>query len=394
MDVKAILLIGGRETGETVGARPETVNGIPAACLDVLGLPVLERILQRLHRFGASATTVIGEIPAEIEPLAKHAPLWRHSCAVRAAGEELWKSVNDAFQKCALDGADLVLALRLGAYAEVDYEELIQHHLDHRCAVTNAVDAEGASLDLFVLNASGRADAATLFESHLQRVRRECVPFRVTGYVNRLRNAADLRRLATDGLLRANSLCPVGKEIKPGVWVGTKAHIHRHARLVAPAFIGAHAKIRAAALITRGTVVERQAEVDCGTVVENSTVLPFTYVGAGLDVMHSVIGFRRLHHLVRNVEVEISDGKFVGMSALRAVSRFAGSTAALFTVLPKRIFRGVFTKPDRESAACDPESLGQPSVALETSVITNPGSGSEASEFPSSLAVARRYGEQ
>ena len=107
------------------------------------------------------------------------------------------------------------------------------------------------------------------------------------------------------------------RELKPGIWVGDGARIHRKARIVAPAFIGAYSKIRASALITRGSAIEHHAEVDCGTVVENSTVLPFTYVGAGLDVMHSVVGFRRLAHLVRKVEVEISDAKLVGMFTIQ-----------------------------------------------------------------------------
>ena len=393
MDVKAILLVASKGAGEGGAAAAETVCGIPIACLDVLGMPVVERVLQRLQRFGISATTVIGEIPAEAESLLKHAPMWRRSTAIRVAGEELWNATSEAFQKCSDEGADLVLAIRLGPYAEIDYEELIQHHLDHRCAVTMATDPQGRSLDAFVLNCSARKDAAALFESGLQRLRKPCVPFPVTGYVNLLGNADDFRRLATDGLLRVNAVCPAGKEVKPGVWVGRKAAIHRHARIVAPAFVGAYAKVRAAALITRGTVIEQHADVDCGTVVENSTILPFAYVGAGLDVMHSVIGYRRLYHLARHVEVEISDGKLLGMAALRAVSRFAGSTAALFAVLPKRIFRGVFTKPDRELAACGPASPGKPAT-LETPVREDQHSGAEASEFPSGLAVARRYGEQ
>ena len=46
-------------------------------------------------------------------------------------------------------GAELVIAVRVGPYVEVDYEEMIQHHLDHHCPVTMAVDADGASLDIF-----------------------------------------------------------------------------------------------------------------------------------------------------------------------------------------------------------------------------------------------------
>ena len=118
------------------------------------------------------------------------------------------------------------MTLRVGPYTDVDYDELIQHHLDHRCPVTMAVDSEGASLDLFVLSACSRKDAVTLFRSRLQQLRRECKPFQVAGYVNRLRHAGDLRRLALDGLLERNSIRPAGREIKPGVWVGESAHIH------------------------------------------------------------------------------------------------------------------------------------------------------------------------
>ncbi len=161
---------------------------------------------------------------------------------------------------------------------------------------------------------------------------------------------------------------------------------------MAPAFIGAHSKIRAAALITRGTVVEQRAEVDCGTVVENSTVLPFTYVGAGLDVMHSVVGLRQLTHLLRDVEVEISDGKLVGMAALRAVSRMAGSTAGFFAFIPKRIYRRLFAPSDRQSATGNSSSVEQKTAPLESSVVGSQGSAPDASELP--LAVARRYGDQ
>ena len=65
--------------------------------------------------------------------------------------------------------------------------------------------------------------------------------------------------------------------------------------------------------------MEHHAEVDCGTVVEDSTVLPFTYIGAGLDVVHSVSGFHHLTDLPRNTEVEIKDGKLLGMKALSPI---------------------------------------------------------------------------
>lgn len=391
MDIRAILLIGGA-ADDTV-TPTEKLNGVPLAYLDVLGLPVVERVLQRLRRFGIPTATLISDAAFEAgrySPL----PASPEVTNVHAAGEQFWPAAEEAFLRHAEDGAELVIAMRLGPYVEADYEAMIQHHLDHRCAVTTVTDGGDRALDLFVISASARSDAATLFQSKLQRLRRECEAFRFTGYVNRLRNPHDLRRLALDGLLARNAVRPEGQEIRPGVWVGTAARIHPKARVTAPAFIGAHAKIHASTLITRGSVVEHHAVVDCGTVVENSTVLPFSCVGAGLDVMHSVVGFRRLAHLRQKVEVEIADEKLVGMVPLTAVSRLAGSAAALFTFIPMQLYRGFFASSQRKSAAQIPESPDEAQAILEAPVLEVPATGAETSEFPSNLAVARRYGDQ
>jgi hypothetical protein len=359
MDVRAILMVGG-----TQPSQEENIAGIPIGYLDVLGLPLVERVWQRLQHFGVCGATLISEPAGQAESFARRARLGADLPWIQTPQGEFWQTAENTFSKHAEEGAELVIAIRIGPYAEVDYEELIQHHLDHHCPVTMAVDPEGASLDIFVLNASRRNDAASLFRSELRKLRTECKGFRVAGYVNRLQTAADLRRLALDGLLHRNSIAPVGTETSPGVWIAESARVHRKARVLAPAFIGEYARIRASALITRSTVVEHHAEIDCGTVVEDSTVLPYTYVGAGLDVMHSMVGFRRLSHLARNVEVEISDRKLVGMSAVNVVSRLAGSTAALLAFLPKQIYRG-FLAPQGERTADVPEALEQQAAALK-----------------------------
>jgi hypothetical protein len=238
----------------------------------------------------------------------------------------------------------------------------------------------------------GAPTPATLFRSNLQKVRDDCERYQAKGYINPLRDAADFRCLGIDAFLRKNSIRPIGTEIRPGVWVGERAYIHRSARILAPAYIGASSKIRAAALVTRNSIVEHHTEVDCGTVVENSTVLPFTYVGAGLDVMHSLVGFRRVAHLPRKVEVEISDPKLVGSSPINALSRTLGSAAALFAVLPQQIYRGFFGRVRKARPADLPESLDAPAT-LGSPDVNDQASGQEVGEFPSSFAVARRYGE-
>ena len=332
-------------------------------------------------------------LSCEAEPFLRCPSLDSRVQRLHVEGEQLWKSAEEEFQRCAEAGAEMVIVLRMGPYVEVDYEEMIQHHLDRRSCVTRAVDTEKSALDLFVLSASARQDAAELFQSRLQHQRRESEPFQVKGYVNLLQQVADLRRLAVDGLLGRNAVTPKGKEIKPGIWLGPSAHVHRKARVVAPAYIGAHAKIRASALITRGTVVECHGEVDCGTVVENTTILPFTCLGAGLDAMHCVVGFRRVAHLARNVEVEIHDAKLVGMIPLSAVSRLAGSTAALFAFLPKEIYRGLASPWRRRQAARNAELAEEARSSLENPVLEASACDSEPSEFPSNLAVVRRYGD-
>ena len=388
MDIRGILLVGGATSND--GA--ERIAGVPIAYLDALGVPVVQRVLRRLQHFGVCKTTLISDAPAEIAFTHRPAVDHRVHC-LEAAGEEFWDAAENTFHQYAAEGADLVVALRLGHYVEIDYEEMIQHHLDKRCTISMAVDSQGASLDLFVLDPAGRFDAKELFQSHLQRLRRQCEPFPVTGYANRLQTAADLRRLALDGLLAKNAVHPEGMEIKPGVFLGRGARIHRKARVVAPAFIGARAKVHAEALITRGSILEHHSEVDCGTVVENSTLLPFTRLGAGLDVMHSVVGFRRLAHLVRNVEVEITDAKLIDMVPISAISRLAGSTAALFAFLPKQIYRGLSAPSQREKPAESPECAEPGGSALTAPVLEAPASGVESSEFPSNLAVVRRYGD-
>ena len=392
MDLKALILVGG-PGADGSSAEPERMAGVPFACLDVLGATVLERIARRLRAAGISQLTLIGAAGADARTHMERAIYKARLDAISATGDNFWQSAEEAFEQFRQNGADLVLVLQVGPYVELDYEEVIQHHIDKRCRMTSVTAPDGEALGIFVVDASRRGDATTLFRSGLQKVRDDCERFLAKGYVNRLRTVAEFRRLALDGLLEKNAVRPMGKELKPGVWVGEGASIHRKARVLAPAFIGAYSKIRAASLVTRNSVIEHHAEVDCGTVVENSTILPFTYVGAGLDVMHSVVGFRRISHLVRDVEVEIHDDKLVGISPANAVFRTLGSAAALFAVLPKQIYRGFLGRARKIRPARLPESLEAPATNLGTPDVNEPASGQEVGEFPASFAVVRRYGE-
>jgi NDP-sugar pyrophosphorylase family protein len=132
---------------------------------------------------------------------------------------------------------------------------------------------------------------------------------------------------------------PAGKEIRPGVWASERTHIHRTARIVAPVYIGNGTKIRAAALVTRGSSIEHHCEVDCGTVVQASNVLPFTYLGAGLELLHSVAGARHVANAAKKRTAEINDPKLMRELSGPPAVRMFESAGSLASFLPRQIFR-------------------------------------------------------
>ncbi len=133
MDIRAILLVGGHSTRKKPSRRNVSAS-IPLACLDVLG-----HVGGGACRANACSTSgsricsLIADSPSEAN---RFAAMRCSRCAtymrLHATGEQLWQAAEEAFQRCAEDGAELVIVLRMGPYVEVDYEEMIQHHLDRR----------------------------------------------------------------------------------------------------------------------------------------------------------------------------------------------------------------------------------------------------------------------
>jgi len=287
----------------------------------------------------------------------------------------------------------VILVLRLGPYLELDYDRLIQFHLDQRNRVTPVCALDGSALHSFAISASRRNDAAFLFRHQLAESRTPCSAYVHYGYRNGLANAADVRRLTLDAFAGVAAFDPAGKEIRPGVWVGREVRIARGARILAPAYIGDYSRIRATAVITRGSALEHHVEVDYGAVVEDCNVLPFTYVGAALDMTHAVVGNRRVYHLPRNVEVEIADSKLLDAASEHAPLRVLAGMASLVTFLPRQIVRGIFPAQHREPPASLPAAVNAPSPALKAAAAREAADESAHSEFPN-LMVARRYGNE
>ena len=383
MDIRGLLLANSEHSG---AAQTSLL-----ATLDVAGKSALQRMAERLQQYGISSVTAVveGSATAGI----RNFGLPSEMACISATPDRFWRTAENAFNEMAQSGAELVVLVRLGAYAEADFERFVQFHIDRGGRVTQLASGP-QKLEIFCISASRRNDAASLFRTQLAHCRSECPLLQDDGYLNPLAGPRDLRQFAIDILTRQTQTCPAGKETKPGVWIARGAMMEKGARVLAPAFVGSMARIRAGAVITRCSSVERQAVVDCGTVVENSTVLPFSYVGAGLDLAHSVAGMGRIVNLHRDVDVEIADPKLIASMPVASSKRLLTSAAEAVTYLPRLAWQGIFSgakaaQPDlRETLRQTSPALGN-AAGFETSACDT-----EASHKFPNMVVARRYGHQ
>jgi NDP-sugar pyrophosphorylase family protein len=385
MDIRGLILVS---TGTEATEEQLPLSPFPLALLETAGKTPLQRMAERLTQYGIEPLTVVVESgSAGQSHLANVKTL--ESPPLR---DGFWRTAENAFNEMIAHGAELVVLIKMGAYAEIDFEKLLQFHLEQQARVTQAYH-QAEPLEIFCINASRRNDAASLFRSRLLKCRSECPGFAHGGYTNHLKDPRDLRQLAIDILTLQTETRPAGEEIRPGVWIQRGAVVEKGARVLAPAFIGASARIFSGAVITRCSSVERHAQVDCGTVVENSTVLPYSYVGAGLDLAHSMVGMRKLVNLRRNASIEVADSKLIGLVSASAGQTLLAAALELATYLPRQIWQGLFGKPqprqpDLQTALRQtPPSLGRAAGYQATACNTE-----AAGEFPSNLGIVRRYG--
>jgi NDP-sugar pyrophosphorylase family protein len=387
MDIRGILLAN-PEDNVKEGQGFESI----LATLDVAGKSTLQRVAERLQQYGISQVSAVVEstAPSGI----RNFGLPSDVACISSAPDRFWRTAESVFNDMAQSGAELVILVRLGAYAEVDFERLVQFHLDRKERVTRMASDEQV-LEIFCISASRRNDAASLFRTQLSHCRSECPLLEHEGYLNPLATARDLRQLAIDILTRQAQTCPAGKEIKPGVWAASGAMIEKGARVLAPAFVGSLARIRSGAVITRCSSVERHTEVDCGTVIENSTVLPFSYVGAGLDLAHSIAGMGRIVNLHRDVTVTIVDPKLVASMSVASGKRLITTAADALTYLPRLAFQGMFGAAKAAPSDDLHATLRKTSPALGTAAgFETSACDTEASHKFPNMVVARRYGHQ
>ena len=393
MDIRAIVLAGipsdsNPTSRESASTSRETFSGVPLAFLPVLGRPVIHRIVDYLKKSGIDSISVLRAC-SSVSPMLEDF----HSSDVlykEFPSDQVWRAAEDEFENVVQAGAELVILVRVGAYAEVELDPLVQFHLEHRNHITQATAPDGP-IDFFMLSGSHRNDVAFLFRHKLRKSRVQGDPFETHGYVNRLRTPADLRSLALDSLMKRTSIEPFGKEFRPGVWVGAGARVARNVRLVAPCYIGPSSKIRAGALVTRGSSIEHHCVVDCGSVIEASTMLPLSYLGIGLDLAHSVVGSRRVFNVKHGGELEVEDATLISTLPETSVLRTLHHAANLLAFVPRQMVRSFLGERKQRESQID--SKCPPSGSFEPAAVARPVP-QERVLSSSVVAGMREYGNQ
>lgn len=102
------------------------------------------------------------------------------------------------------------------------------------------------------------------------------------------------------------------KELKPGVWVGSKSHISSTALLTAPCWIGHHAWIAAGAVVGPHAVVEEGACVDECAEVRHSFVAPLSYVGEFVELCNSLVCGGTVYNWKCGATAQVTDAFLLG----------------------------------------------------------------------------------
>jgi NDP-sugar pyrophosphorylase family protein len=259
------------------------------ACVDVLGRPVIGRVVDALKQGGINSIFVFAEQSSD------------RSSKLEVTLSDNWRAAGKKLVECQA-GYSSVLIVNCTSYAELDLDEMFSFHAAQGQPVSQALAADGP-IDLWIVDPTRFNDPTDLRNELSSRP----ALYELNGYVNRLRSPREFRQLIYDSFNSRCRLRPRGVEIRPGVWMADNTEIGRGARIVAPAFIGQKVKIGDECLITRGTSVECNSEIDFGTAAEGSSILPHTYLGIGLDLSHSIVDGKYLWNLRHDVTLEITD---------------------------------------------------------------------------------------
>jgi hypothetical protein len=278
--------------------------------MELLGQSSLDRAVGKLRSDGVRLITIV--VREEFSHLVRTPTTQAATINSVSSHTNLWSAAECTLHEYVQHGIELVLLTRVGAYMELDLAHLIRFHRETEHGVT-ILTKDHECLDSWLIKAGEVRKMQRLGLSGLidRAGSRGVTPYSLPGYVCRLEEATDLRRLVVDVFLSRTSIRPQGRELKPGIWLDDGAQVHRRARIVAPAYLGRGARLREDTLVTRFSALERGCDIGGGTVIEDASVLANTYVGKGLNVSHALVDGNRLYPLRQNIVVEVPDSKLL-----------------------------------------------------------------------------------
>ena len=131
--------------------------------------------------------------------------------------------------------------------------------------------------------------------------------------------------------------------------------------------------------------------MDCGTVVEASTVLPLSYVGAGLDLVHSVVGFKRIASVKYSAELETEDKNLVSVVPASSIWRTIHNASRLVTFVPHQMVMKLFGGRKMQSSIPCPENADK---SFDPRAVARPVAQECQSLTPTVVTRMREYGNQ
>src|SRR5438445_11532288 len=119
MDIRGLLLANSEHNGTV-----DQALDAPLTTLDVAGKSTLQRMAERLQQYGISSVSAVVEDAPSVG--VRNFGLPSDVTCISATPDRFWRAGENAFNEMAQNGAELVVLVRLGAYAEVDFEKFVQ----------------------------------------------------------------------------------------------------------------------------------------------------------------------------------------------------------------------------------------------------------------------------
>ena len=124
--------------------------------------------------------------------------------------------------------------------------------------------------------------------------------------------------------------------------------------------------------------------------IDNSNVMPFTRVGAGLDVEQSVVGSRQLHSVLRELTVSIEDPNLIGSTTTGPSAYLIAGLSWLLNFLPIIGWKLIFG-PRTRTILDAPSKAMSPIPALTDAALAPVETQTKSY---GEMTAARRYGNE